>query len=102
LLSGSSSAHLSMAFSVGRTRSGWRLLRRSNSIGGSSGDQKRSGACRGEGFVLGEDVPDGFGELAGEVDPGDLRAALPAEASLHPLVSFAVAGVAGRVGGRFD
>src|ERR1017187_1052831 len=69
---------------------------------GSSSDQKHRGACRGKRFILGEDVPDRFGELAGEVDPGDLRAALPAEASLHPLVSFAIAGVAGRVGGRFD
>jgi hypothetical protein len=46
---------------------------------GSSSDQKHSGACRGEEFVLGQDVPDGFGELAGDVDPGDLRAALPAQ-----------------------
>jgi hypothetical protein len=66
---------------------------------GSSSDQKRRGACRGEGFVLDEDVPDGFGELAGEIDPGDLRAALPAEAPLHPLGAVPIAGVASRVGG---
>ena len=34
------------------TRSGWRLLRRSNSIRGSSGDQVDRGTCRGERFVL--------------------------------------------------
>lgn len=69
---------------------------------GSSSDQKHSGACRGEGFVLGEDVPDGFGELAGDVDPGDLRAALPAEALLGPLVTLPIVGVAGSVGGGLD
>ena len=42
---------------------------------GSSSDQKHSGACRGEGFVLGQDVPDGLGELAGKIDAGDLGAA---------------------------
>jgi hypothetical protein len=47
-------------------------------------------------------VPDRFGELAGEVDPGDLGAALPAEAPLHPLVAAPIAGVASRVGGGFD
>jgi hypothetical protein len=34
--------------------------------------------------IEGEDVPDGFGELAGEVDPGDLRAALPAYVRCWP------------------
>src|SRR3990172_10962680 len=92
-----------MAFSVnGRTWSGGRLRRRPNSMQGSSSDQRDSGACRGEGFVLGEDVPDGFGELAGDVDPGDLRAALPAQALLGPLVPIPIVGVAGSVGRRLD
>ncbi len=38
--------------------------RRPNSIRGSSSDQADSGACRSEGFILHEDVPDGFGESA--------------------------------------
>ena len=53
--------------------------RRSNSIAGSSSDETRSGTCRSEGYVLGEDVPVGLGELAGDVDPGDLRTTLPSE-----------------------
>ena len=65
----------------------------------TSGD---SGACRGERFVLGEDVPDGFGELAGDVDAGNLGAALAAEAVLVPLVAIPIAGIAGGVGGGFD
>jgi hypothetical protein len=57
---------------------------RPNSISGSSSDQTHSGACRSKGFVLGEDVPDGFGELARDVDPGDLRTALATVATLVP------------------
>ena len=76
--------------------------RRPNSIRGSSSDQTHSGACRSEGFVLGEDVPDGFGELAGDVDPGDLRTTLATEATLGPLVALPVVGVAGGVGGGLD
>src|SRR5439155_4618366 len=86
----------------GRTRSGWRLLRRSNSIRGSSGDQVDRGTCRGEWFVLGEDVPDRLGELAGEIDPGDLGAALTPEALLRALVALPIVGVAGGMGRRFD
>jgi hypothetical protein len=52
--------------------------------------------------IEGEDVPDGFGELAGEIDPGDLRAALPAEAPLHPLVAVPTVGIPSRVGGGLD
>src|ERR1035437_6612673 len=50
---------------------------------GSSGDQTHGGACRMERFVLGEDVPDSLGELAGKIDAGDLRAALAPEALLR-------------------
>ena len=55
-----------------------------------------------EGFVLREDVPDGLGQLAGEVDPGDLGAALAPEALLRALVSLHVANIASGVGGGFD
>ena len=46
---------------------------------------ERRGACRSEGLITGEHVPDRFGDLAGDVDLGDLRAALFAE---PPLVAF--------------
>src|SRR5512132_3069325 len=51
---------------------------------GPSGGQTRSGASRGggEGLLVGEHVPDRFGELAGDVDLGDLGAALAAQAAL--------------------
>ena len=55
-----------------------------------------------EGFVLREDVPDGLGQLTGEVDPGDLGAALAPEALLGPLVSLQVARISCSVGGGFD
>ena len=76
--------------------------RRPNSIEGRQATSAHSGACRSEGFVLGEDVPDGLGELAGDVDAGDLRATLPTETLLVPLVAFPVAGVTSRVGGGLD
>jgi hypothetical protein len=54
------------------------------------------------GFVLREDVPDGLGQLASEVDPGDLRAALATQALLRALVSLQVANIASGVSGSFD
>ena len=47
-------------------------------------------------------MPDGFGELAGDVDAGDLRATLTAETPLGPLVPFPIVGVTGSVGGGLD
>jgi hypothetical protein len=41
-------------------------------------------------LVAGEHVPDRFGELAGEVDLRDLRAALLAEAFLGALIALLV------------
>ena len=76
--------------------------RRPNSIRGSSSDQTHSGACRSEGFVLREDVPDGLGELAGDVDAGDLRTSLPTKATLVALVALPIAGVPCGMGRRFD
>src|SRR3954470_324985 len=56
------------------------------------------GACRGEGLVAGEHVPDRLGQLAAEVDLGDLGAALFAEAFLGALVALAVGGVVAGTG----
>ena len=47
-------------------------------------------------------MPDGLGQLAGDVDPGNLGATLATEAFLVPLVAIAVARIAGGVGGSFD
>ena len=53
---------------------------------GLSGSQTKRGACRSEGLVAGEHVPDRLGELSCEVDLRDLGAALAAEAPLGGLV----------------
>ena len=55
-----------------------------------------------EGFVLGQDVPDRLGQLSSEIDPGDLRAALPTEACLRPLIALPIVGVASGMGRGFD
>jgi hypothetical protein len=52
-----------------------------------SGGQTKTGACPTEGLVAREHVPGRFGELAGEVDLGDLGAALAAEAALGVSVA---------------
>ena len=78
------------------------LVRWSNSEGGPSGGQSLRGTCRSEGFPLGEHLPDRFGELAGDLDPGDFGAALAAEADLGALVVIDVDGVSGGVDGSFD
>jgi hypothetical protein len=52
--------------------------------------------------VSGEHVPDGLGELAGDLHPGDPGAALATKPLLGALVVVAVAGVAGGMGGRLD
>ena len=49
---------------------------------GLSGSQTKNGACRSEGLITSQHVPDRLGELAGEVDLRDLRAALAAETTL--------------------
>ena len=50
-------------------------------------DAGKSGACRSEELIAGEHVPDGLGELAGEVDLRDLGAALAAVAAPEPVVA---------------
>jgi hypothetical protein len=53
-------------------------------------------------LVAGEHVPDRFGEAAGEVDLGDLGAALFADVRFGLLVAVAVGGVCAGVGGGLD
>jgi hypothetical protein len=53
-------------------------------------------------LVAGEHVPDRLGESAGEVDLGDLGAALLAEPGLGALVAVAVGGMGAGVGGGLD
>jgi hypothetical protein len=67
---------------MGGSRSG------SASPKGPSRGQTKSGACRSEGLVAGEHVPDGFGEPPRDVDLGDLGAALLAESALGLLVAL--------------
>ena len=76
--------------------------RRPDPIRGSSSDQAHSGACRSEGSVLHADVPDGLGELAGQVDACDLRPALATEPPLRPLAPLSIVSVAGGVDGGLD
>jgi hypothetical protein len=60
------------------------------------------GACRSEGLLAGEHVPDRVREAAGEVDAGDFRAALFAEAAFRAFVALAVERVSMGVRGRLD
>jgi hypothetical protein len=53
-------------------------------------------------LVAGEHVPDRFGEAAGEVDLGDLGAALFADAGFGVLVAVAVGRVGTGVGRGLD
>src|SRR4051794_24306156 len=76
----------------------WRI----SVVGRLCGQSPLRGACRSEGLGGVEHPPDGLGELAGDVDTGDLRAALLAQAGLGALVALGVDGVAGGVGGRLD
>jgi hypothetical protein len=57
---------------------------------GLLGSQTKSGACRSEGLVARQHVPDRFGQLSGEVYLGDLGAAPAAEATLGALVALPV------------
>ena len=64
-------------------------------LNGPSGSQTKSGACRSEGLITSEHVPDRLGELTGEVNLGDLRSALAAETAFGALVALAVERVRG-------
>src|ERR671918_2986338 len=69
---------------------------------GPSGGQGVGGAFGSEGLLAGEHVPDRFGEAAGEVDLGDLGAALLADACFRALVAVAVDRCRAGVGCCFD
>src|SRR6266508_1955039 len=63
----------------GRTRRDGRLAPVAHLLRGPSCGHGGCGVCRGEGLVAGEHVPNRLRESAGEVDLGDLGAALLAE-----------------------
>src|SRR3954447_11639186 len=72
-------------------QAGWEGLRSGGASGGVGrlcGQSPVRGACRSEGLVGGEHPPDRLGGLAGDVDPGDLRPALLAQAGLGALVAL--------------
>ena len=64
--------------------------------------QTEGGACRSEGLVAGEHVPDRLAEAAGNVDLGDLRSALAAKARIRPLVALLVDGMPGGADRRLE
>src|SRR3954447_26416414 len=70
---------ISLSPSVRRTRRHWSSARRRNSEKCGLSRQTKAGACRSEGLVAGEHVPDGSREPAREVDLRDLRTALAPE-----------------------
>jgi hypothetical protein len=86
----------------GRIRLDGRLAPVAHLLTGPSGGQGVGGACRSEGLVAGEHVPDRLGESAGEVDLGDLGSPLSADACLRALVAVAVDGMGAGVGGGLD
>jgi hypothetical protein len=98
-----SGAHLSIASSAGGPGDIGGRLRGLKSIR-ASGGQTKSGASRSgsEGLMVGEHVPDRFGELSGDVDLGDLGAALAAQPALVALVALAIGRVAQRVHRGFE
>jgi hypothetical protein len=69
---------------------------------GRSGRQTKSGASGSELLVSSEHVPDRVGEPPGDVDLGDLRAALLSEPSLVSLVALSSGGVFERVHRRLE
>src|SRR5215213_1316740 len=64
---------------------------------GRSGRQTKSGASGSELLLARKHVPDRVGEAAGDVDLGDLGAALLSEPALVAPVALGVGGVAERV-----
>ena len=69
---------------------------------GRSGRQTKSGASGSEFLLAGKHVPDRASEPAGDVDLGDLGAALLAEPALVALVALRVGGVLERVHRRLE
>jgi hypothetical protein len=69
---------------------------------GRSGRQTKSGASRSELLIASEHVPDRLSEPAGDLDLGDLGAALLPQPALGALVALRIGRVLERVHGRFD
>src|SRR5215217_2768099 len=78
----------------------WMLRARAHVQSGRSGRQTNSGASGSELLVAGKRVPDRVGEPAGDVDRGDLGAALLAEPALVALIAPGVGAVLARVHAR--
>src|SRR5215208_4415344 len=87
---------------VGRIRRNWNVRSGAHVQRGRSCRQTKSGASGSELLVAGKHVPDRVGEPAGDVDLGDLGAALLAEPALVALVALRVGGVLERVHGRLE
>src|SRR6266487_6771512 len=88
---------------LGEDQVGWELAPVAHLSLRSSSDRRHGrGACRSEVFVASEHEPDGFGELAGDLHPGHLGAALSAQPAFGPLVVLLVARMTGGVDGRLD
>src|SRR5216683_7261091 len=77
------------------------VARRRNSHEGRLGDQGERGACRSEGLVSGQHVPDGLGQLAGDLNRADLGATL-AQALTGSFVLGSKVGRPGGVPGSLD
>ena len=90
-----SSAHVSMASSAGGSGEIGTFARGRMSRKGRSGRQTKSGASRSELLTSRKHVPDRMGKPAGDVDLGDLGAALLAEPALGSPVALGVGGVSG-------
>src|SRR3954466_11548655 len=75
------------------------LVRRCMSIVSRHAARRKGAPAGAKGLVAGEHVPDRFGEVAGEVDLGDLGAALAADAALGVLLALGVVWVLAGVQG---
>jgi hypothetical protein len=80
----------------------WKVRSRAHVQRGDLCRQTKSGASWSELLVARKHVPDRVGEAAGDVDLGDLGAALGAEPALVALVALRLGGVLERVHGRLE
>src|ERR671919_1426456 len=85
-----------------RIRRNWMFRSRAQVQRGRSCRQTKSGASGSELLVSSEHVPDRVAEPAGDVDLGDLGAALLAQALLVSLVALRVGGMLERMHRRFE
>src|SRR5690242_14874406 len=98
-----SRAHLSIAASK-EDQVGWEGLRSGSAshLGALWWGQRLGGACRGEGLVGCEHVPDRVREAAGQLDLGDFGSALAAQPGLGAPVALGVDRMTAGVGGGLD